>query len=342
MQNEEEKDNKKSIIFAWLIGIIGIVAIIAFSLHYGFKHSKNTKEIPLDIEELSIEHLTQNKDTSSLKLQSNYENIDSKDLAINTQETIKHSKIPSNTQTKQYEKDLKNKHKKPKVVIIIDDLANARDIKRFDSLQLKLTLSLFPKQFFSKDNPKMAKKLQFYMIHLPLEAHNFEQQGVLTLHIGDSLQTIESHIAKIKHDFPNLIYINNHTGSRYTESMPDMQKLWQVLDRHGITFVDSLTTSKSVAKELASKNNKVYLARNVFLDNEPNIQAISKQLDTALKIANKQGYVIAIGHPKEATYQTLKQYKERLLKHYDMLYINELDIFLQQHNIKDTKTPIKF
>ena len=76
------------------------------------------------------------------------------------------------------------------------------------------------------------------MIHLPLEAHNFEQQGVINLRIGDSLQTIESHIAQIKKDFPKLAYINNHTGSRYTESGEDMQKLLQVLARHKISFVE--------------------------------------------------------------------------------------------------------
>ena len=152
----------------------------------------------------------------------------------------------SDKTTTTYTKNPQRFYKKPKVVIIIDDLANKKDIKNFQSLHLKLTLSLFPKQFFSKNNPDIAKTLEFYMIHLPLEAHNFEQQGVINLRIGDSLQTIESHIAQIKNDFPKLAYINNHTGSRYTESREDMQKLLQVLARHKISFVDSLTTSKVV------------------------------------------------------------------------------------------------
>ena len=78
----------------------------------------------------------------------------------------------------------------------------------------------------------------------------------------------------------------------------------------------------------------------MFLDNETNIASITKQLNTALKIADKQGYVIAIGHPKQATYQVLKEYKEILLNDYEMLYINELDLLLQKHNISDTKTPL--
>lgn len=246
----------------------------------------------------------------------------------------------SDKTTTTYTKNPQRFYKKPKVVIIIDDLANKKDIKNFQSLHLKLTLSLFPKQFFSKNNPDIAKTLEFYMIHLPLEAHNFEQQGVINLRIGDSLQTIESHIAQIKKDFPKLAYINNHTGSRYTESREDMQKLLQVLARHKISFVDSLTTSKSVAGKLLKEQHKIHIARNVFLDNETNVASITKQLNTALKIADKQGYVIAIGHPKQATYQVLKEYKEILLNDYEMLYINELDLLLQKHNISDTKTPL--
>lgn len=246
----------------------------------------------------------------------------------------------SDKTTTTYTKNPQRFYKKPKVVIIIDDLANKKDIKNFQSLHLKLTLSLFPKQFFSKNNPDIAKTLEFYMIHLPLEAHNFEQQGVINLRIGDSLQTIESHIAQIKKDFPKLAYINNHTGSRYTESREDMQKLLQVLARHKISFVDSLTTSKSVAGKLLKEQHKIHIARNVFLDNETNVASIAKQLNTALRIADKQGYVIAIGHPKQATYQVLKEYKEILLNDYEMLYINELDLLLQKHNISDTKTPL--
>lgn len=334
MQSNEVSGRKKFIIFACIICVTGLI-IIAFCLHYYFKDSKNYATTSLDSKEQTID-LTQHKESTPTQPQTDNYKLDSKNLAT-AQDFISQDKIPTKTQIKQ---QVLNKHKKPKVVIIIDDLANARDIKRFESLHLKLSLSLFPKQSFSKDNPKIAKSLQFYMIHLPLEAHNFEQKNVITLHTGDSTQTIESYISQIKHDFPNLKYINNHTGSLYTESMVDMQKLLQVLDKHGITFIDSLTTSKSVAKELARVHNKIYLARNVFLDNEPNMQAIGKQLEIALKIANKQGYVIAIGHPKDATYKTLKQYKDRLLKDYDMLYVNELEVLLQKHNIKDTKTKL--
>lgn len=317
MRSTSLSNKKKYVIFACLF----CIAIIAALLYYYEKDSKNNVKNPTSN---TLEVGKEIKDSAKIHLKESLDKTDSatSQESMKTETKLKRALMPN--------KENISRQNKPKVAIIIDDLANEHDIRRFESLQLKLTPSLFPKQPFSKNNPKIAKTLHFYMIHLPLEAHNFEQQNVLTLHVGDSLQTIQAYIAQIKRDFPNIRYINNHTGSLYTESMQDMQRLLQVLDGQGITFVDSLTTSKSVAGELARQRNKIYLVRNVFLDNEPNIQAVSKQLESALKIANKQGYVIAIGHPKNATYQTLKLYKEKLLRDYDMIYINELDGFLHK------------
>lgn len=368
---------KKQFVVILFVFIVTTLALLSFSWYYMKKDSKNKPIDPLSLDLKDIEHLKTNekapisiqmhvvesaignkipkaavkidsidsskKDNAalidtSLIMQDARESNETQDFAIQNDKHLNSTK--NRDKSPIYIKNPQRYYKKPKVVIIIDDLATKKDIKLFESLHLRLTPSLLPKHFFSKDNPDVAKTLDFYMIHLPLEAHNFEQQDVTTLHVGDSPQTIESYITQIKKDFPTLTYINNHTGSRYTESIKDMQELLQVLTRHGIIFVDSLTTSKSVVGKLLKKQNKIHLARNVFLDNEVNTSAIRKQLNKALRIADKQGYVIAIGHPKQATYQVLKEYKEILLNDYEMLYINELDLLLQQHEISDTKTPL--
>lgn len=347
----DEKENAaqhRGIIF-WLVCVCAIAALIGFSWHYIHDSSNDSNthsdllanhNTPLNIEAPP----THNNNESILYLEASTPqdtmpnptppapNILENNPTLDTKPLNTHAKSntpPNTTHTK-----------KPKVAIIIDDLANKRDILRFDSLNLNLSLSLFPKQNFSKNNPDVARKLEFYMIHLPLEAHNFEQQGVFTLHRGDSLHTIESHIAQIKRDFPNLSYLNNHTGSAYTESMEDMERLLSVLHKYGITFVDSRTTPKSAAKAILLNQGRTYLARHVFLDNEADFSAIAKQLEIALSIARKQGYVIAIGHPKEPTYQVLKQYQHILLRDYDMVYVRDLEAFLRTNNILDGTKPL--
>lgn len=49
-----------------------------------------------------------------------------------------------------------------------------------------------------------------------------------------------------------------------------------------------------------------------FLDNENRVDYVNKQLRLAENIARRNGYVVAIGHPKSATYQALKEWLPRL------------------------------
>lgn len=338
-----DNTHKKSYIAVWVGLILAFFTLIAVSYIF-FYDKQDTSTNPLDFDEHMILQ-NQTSDTTSISMYNQHIAQDAS-FVFQSYDNIK-SKQEHNTSDDEHDfTQLSHtnhiKHIKPKVVIIIDDLANPKDIRRFDNLGLKLNLSLFPKQFFSKRNPEIAKTLDFYMIHLPLEAQNFIQQDVETLHVGDKKDKIDFHIAQIKRDFPSLRYLNNHTGSRYTASKQDMKILLDILDKYGITFVDSKTTSNSVVKELFAKTHKIYLGRDIFLDNDNNAAYITQQLNKALKIADTKGYVIAIGHPHNQTYRVLQSYKKTLLKNYDMLYIHELEKILQQHHISDSNTPLPY
>ena len=50
--------------------------------------------------------------------------------------------------------------------------------------------------------------------------------------------------------YPNAIYTNNHTGSVFTENEEAMDRLLKALKKHNFIFVDSRTSSKSVAKNM--------------------------------------------------------------------------------------------
>ena len=74
--------------------------------------------------------------------------------------------------------------------------------------------------------------------------------------------------------------------------------------------MDSLTTSKSVGKILAQKNNVPYLQRQIFLDNIQDEKAILFQLQKAESIALKKGTAIAIGHPYAQTLKALQDWQK--------------------------------
>ena len=45
--------------------------------------------------------------------------------------------------------------------------------------------------------------------------------------------------------------------------------------------------------------------RNVFIDNDNKVASINKQLAEVEAVAQRQGYAVAIGHPREATIKAL-------------------------------------
>ncbi|EPZ1017452.1 divergent polysaccharide deacetylase family protein [Campylobacter jejuni] len=213
--------------------------------------------------------------------------------------------------------------KKPKLAIIIDDMANASQVRGLKALNLKLNPSFFPPDKNHSETPKLALKFDFYMVHLPLAAINYNKPELDTLSPNDSKKRIFKKIKQIKKDFKDLRYINNHTGSLFTSNEEAMRKLYEALKNQNIFFVDSKTIGNSKANKIAKELSMPYIQRDVFLDNEDDVNYVKKQLESAVKLAQKKGFVIAIGHPRKNTFKALEQSKD-LLKSVELVYLSEI------------------
>ena len=66
-------------------------------------------------------------------------------------------------------------------------------------------------------------------------------------------------------------------------------------------FLDSRTSSRTVAYSVAKSIGVRSADRDVFLDNKSDIGYIKGQIDTAIRIAKKKGEATAIGHAKPET-----------------------------------------
>jgi len=218
--------------------------------------------------------------------------------------------------------------KKPKLVIIIDDVAFKYEVNLIKQIPYKITPSFFPATKVHPLTPLYAKEFSHYMIHLPMEAINFPKPEPNTLKINDSLTTIERRINIIKKEFPKAHFINNHTGSRFTSNLKAMKRLFFVLKENNLSFVDSKTTPISQSSEANKIYNLTLFSRDIFLDNKPNKNYILNQLKKAINIAKKRGYAIAIGHPHKVTLETLKNAKH-LLSQVDVIYIDELSKYVK-------------
>ncbi|MDR3346275.1 MAG: divergent polysaccharide deacetylase family protein, partial [Campylobacteraceae bacterium] len=150
---------------------------------------------------------------------------------------------------------------KTKLVIIIDDVVNAHQVKKISSIPLKLTPSFLPPKKDTPYSPKLARNTEFYMVHLPTEALNFSAEPI-TLLTSDSYDDILKKLSKFKKDFPRAIYYNNHTGSKFTADLEAMKKLFRAMDALGLVFVDSRTTAETKAPDVAARLGKRLLQRD--------------------------------------------------------------------------------
>ena len=225
------------------------------------------------------------------------------------------------TKKDRYKYDLKTK---PKLVIIIDDVVSKSQKDKILNIGYPITMAFLPPNSGHKESAIIAQNLPFHMIHFPMQASkNFKNIEIDTLNISDSYETIEARVKQLRVLYPNATYTNNHTGSVFTENYEAMDKLFRALKKYNFIFVDSKTTPNSVAKELSIKYQMPYIVRDTFLDNDRSFTAIQNQLKDAIRVAKKQGFAIAIGHPYEVTFQVLKESKH-LLNDVEPIFLNKL------------------
>ncbi len=212
---------------------------------------------------------------------------------------------------------------KPRLAIIIDDVSVKSHINAIKSLGLPLTMSFLPPSKNRPNSAKLAAKESFYMVHLPMEAQNFNAEEPYTLRVEDSQQVISARVQAIKKLFPKVKYINNHTGSKFTSNEIAMNRLIFACNANDINFIDSRTTASTQAPKVMKNFGLKYIGRDVFLDHHMDKLYIKGQIKKAIKIAKAEGVAIAIGHPHANTILALHESKA-LLKEVDLVYINKV------------------
>lgn len=202
---------------------------------------------------------------------------------------------------------------RPAIAIIIDDLGYTpvRDLRAM-RLPGRLTLSFLPHGPHSKRLAALAHRQgKEIMLHLPMEAVGGRTlgPGALTLRMTEPQfkASVKASLASI----PHVRGVNNHMGSLLTRHPGHMAWLMEtLLEAGGLYFVDSRTTSATVAATIAREYGLPAVSRDVFIDTEPNDAAYAaEQFGRLLKIAREQGLAAAIAHPYP---QTLALLEERL------------------------------
>lgn len=114
-----------------------------------------------------------------------------------------------------------------------------------------------------------------------------------------------------------------------------MKKLMQqVALKNSLFFVDSKTTSDSVAMSVAQREGLNSIQRDIFIDHEASKSFIQKQLRKLISKAQKNGTALAIAHPKNLTLFELEQWLPVLeSKGIKLVPVSELIALQQQRKI---------
>ena len=196
----------------------------------------------------------------------------------------------------------------PRLAIIIDDLGYDRSAAdAVLALSFPLTVSVLPHLPLSSEVAEEAQRRgDQVMLHLPMES---EADGAkpedIELRVGMNAAQVNETLAGMLETVPYAVGVNNHQGSRATADPALMQALMPALRQRGLFFIDSRTDAKTVAYDTAERNGVRAASRKVFLDDVASREAILKQLELAARDAQRDGFTIAIGHPRPATIAAL-------------------------------------
>jgi polysaccharide deacetylase 2 family uncharacterized protein YibQ len=198
----------------------------------------------------------------------------------------------------------------PRLAIILDDLGSDRAAaEAIFALPYPLTISVLPNHEHSTEIANEAHRRGYQvMLHLPMQSIANETPEAQELRLGMPATQVTAFVEQFLENVPGVVGINNHQGSQATSDPELMDELMPVLrDRH-LFYVDSRTTTATVAFDTAQSFGVRSAFRNVpFLDDVAEVAAVRKQLELALRGAREKGEAIAIGHPHPATLQALRE-----------------------------------
>jgi len=204
----------------------------------------------------------------------------------------------------------------PLVAIIMDDLGYLRVAgRRALNLPGNLSFSFLPNAPYARELADIAhERGKEILLHIPMEAYGDHPMGPggLTKEMTEAELT-ESVCASME-AIPYARGLSNHMGSLLTARKKPMRWLMRAMLECGnhLYFVDSQTTGKTVAASIAREHKIPTLERDIFLDHEPNPDAILARISQLVRWAKSRGTALGIAHPYPETLDVLGRVLPRL------------------------------
>lgn len=205
----------------------------------------------------------------------------------------------------------------PAIAIVIDDLgADPSRTRRVAALPPEIAMSFLPYADSVPQQAQMAAAAGHdVMVHMPMqaEAYRHADPGPMALRVdlpqAEIVRRLDWALARV----PGFIGVNNHMGSRFTETREAMMPAMRVLaerarSSNNFFFFDSVTSPRSVGTQVARSFGMVSAGRDIFLDDTQTAAEVSYELGQLEHIARTRGVALAIGHPHDVTLSVLERW----------------------------------
>ena len=196
--------------------------------------------------------------------------------------------------------------------LIVDDMGYSMDaIHEISSLDTALTIAILPYSPLGRETAHIARDSNLEVIlHLPLESlnnvyDNNNTEGII--HSEMNRDEIEKNVRESLTQVPFIVGVNTHMGSKITADADLMRIILGQLQGEKLFFIDSRTTARSVAFDIAQAMGIPSGRRHIFLDSEINEEFIKGQLHALFQEAKENGSAIGICHPSPETLKVLKE-----------------------------------
>jgi polysaccharide deacetylase 2 family uncharacterized protein YibQ len=216
-----------------------------------------------------------------------------------------------------------------KAAIIIDDFGYSYNdlVQEFLTCNQPLTISIIPGL---EETKRVARDAELnnrkILIHMPMEpeGEKFSADGY-TILAGQNPGTVRLRVRSAFAEIPAAVGMNNHQGSKATADKKTMRAVLEEIKRQKKIFVDSRTSSQSVAVDIARSLRVPIAVNQVFIDAKDDEDFIRGQLNKMADLAVQQGHVVAIAHMRKSTWRVLRETMPQLSNRgIEFVYITDL------------------
>lgn len=199
----------------------------------------------------------------------------------------------------------------PKIALIFEGLGGTlKDLKEIQILNVPATLSIIPGLKFSKNIANIGLRYGFSIfINIPLQDYagsgRDSRYQVLTVSLTD--REILSLLRYQLNEIRSAIGVNNFTGDFITENKYFMHVVLRSVKQKGLIFVDSRSSSQSVAYDVARDMGLTCGYNEGFLDANDDVMAIERTVDELVEKAKIKGKIIVVAHCKKNTMSVLRR-----------------------------------